>query len=69
MVPDVEGEYVIGIVAEAMRVSAGPGPRPPLLRQTRANGIGFEITEKLAKAFRIKETGIETGRQINGTHA
>ena len=36
----------------------------PLLRQTGANGVGFEITEKLAKAFGIKETVPE---KVSGT--
>ena len=52
-----------------MRVSAGPGPRPSLLRQTGADGVGFEIAEKLAKALGIEETGIETRGPIDGTHA
>ena len=52
-----------------MRVGARPGPRPSLLRQTGSNGVGFEIAEKLAKAFSVEETGIETGGPIDGTHA
>ena len=38
-------------------------------RQTGADEVEFEIAEKLAKAFRIEETGIETGGPIDGTHA
>ena len=67
--PKVEREQVVGIVAEAVRMSAGPRPGPSLLRQTRADGVDFEIAEKLAKAFRIEETGIETRGPIDGTHA
>ena len=40
-----------------------------MLRQTGADGVGFEIAEKLAKAFGIKETDIETGGPIHGAHA
>ena len=67
--PKVEREQVVGIVAEAVRMSAGPGPRPPLLRQTGADRVEFEIAEKLAKALRIEETGVETRSPIDGTHA
>ena len=40
-----------------------------MLRQTRADGVGFEIAEKLAKALCIEKTGIETGGPIDGSHA